>query len=72
VVERSKADDDRSSPRRIWPQKASNAQAATAASIGFVRSSPSKRSCNMATVIGGRGGFGGRGGQVLGAVDDYL
>ena len=30
---------------------------ATATSIGFVRLSPSKRSCNMATVIGGCGGF---------------
>ena len=57
VVERSEADDDSSSPRRHCPQKASKAQAAMAASMGFVRSSPLKRSCSMATVIGGRGGF---------------
>ena len=57
VVERSKVDVDRSSLRRHWPQKASNAQVATAASKGLVRSSPSKRRWSMATVIGGCGGF---------------
>jgi hypothetical protein len=57
VVERSEADVARSSLRRHWPQKASNAQAATAASRGFIRSSPSKRCWSMVTVIGGRGGF---------------
>ena len=57
MVERSKVDVDRSSPRRHWPQKASNAQAATAMSKGLVRSSLSKSCWSMVTVIGGRRGF---------------
>ena len=57
VVERSKEDIDRSSPRRHWPQKASNMQAATATSKGLVRSSPLNSCWSMAIVISGRRGF---------------
>src|SRR6267378_4894391 len=56
VTERSDEADARSSPSRHWPQKANSAQAATAASLGCVRSRFSMRNRSMAVMMGGRGG----------------
>jgi len=56
TVDRSEAADERSSPSRHWPQKATRAQAAMAVSLGCERSRFSMRICSMAIVMGGHGG----------------
>lgn len=55
-VDESVREEDRSSPRRHWPQKATLAAAATAASRGSRRSSASIRDDNMVVLTGGLGG----------------
>ena len=55
VVE-ERDDEGSSTPRRHWPQKAVTAHAATAASKGNDRSSPSMSWTIILALIGGRGG----------------
>ena len=57
TMERSEDEEERSSPRRHCPQKASTAQAAIAVSMGCVRSRLLMRSLSMLVMIGGCGGF---------------
>jgi hypothetical protein len=55
-VDKSIRDEDRSSPRRHCPQKATEAVAATVASRGSLRLRPLIRDDSMMVLIGGRGG----------------
>jgi len=55
-VDESVREEDKSSPRRHWPQKAMLAAAATAASRGSRRLRASIRDNNMVVLTGGRGG----------------